>query len=137
MAGASNFVLKTDYVAFTKVKPRTYRQSGYRETKWEVAENEHNRLLNALAEREQNAAAERSSLSEALTPWEAMETEREVPNDHKQNLDEEITQCHHRLTAGQTKLLRLAMNLCRNESVTETSRRSVEVQFRRLEIVEK
>jgi hypothetical protein len=55
----------------------------------------------------------------------------------KQTLEEEITQGRRRLTDGQAELLRLAMNLCRDESVTETARRSVEVQFRRLEIVEK
>jgi hypothetical protein len=29
MVGVSNFVLKTDYAAFTKVKPRTYGPDGY------------------------------------------------------------------------------------------------------------
>jgi chromosome segregation ATPase len=101
------------------------------------AENELNRLLDALAEREQSAAAERSSLSEALTRWEAMQTEPEVWHNRKQNLEEEITQGRHQLTDRQTELLRLATNLCRDESVTETARRSVEIQFRRLEIVEK
>jgi hypothetical protein len=62
-----------------------------------------------------------------------MQTEREVLHDRKQNLEEEITQGRRRVT----ELLCLAMNLCRDESVTEISRRSVEIQFWRLEIVEK
>jgi hypothetical protein len=103
----------------------------------EGAENECNKLLDALAKREQNAAAERSSLSEALTRREAMQTEREVLHDRKLNLEKEITHDRRRLTDGQTKLLRLAMNLCGDESVTETARRSIEVQCCRLKIVEK
>jgi hypothetical protein len=56
--------------------------------------------LDALAEREQSAAAERSSLNQALTRREGMQIEREVLHDRKQNLGEDIPQARRRLTDG-------------------------------------
>jgi hypothetical protein len=87
----------------------------------ERTENQRTGLLDALAEREQNAAADRSSLSEILIRREALQAASKVLHDRKYGLEEEITQGHRWLADGQMQLLHLAMNLCRDESLTETA----------------
>jgi chromosome segregation ATPase len=103
----------------------------------EKAENERNRLLDVLAECEQNGAAERSCVSEILTEREALQVESDVLHERKQKFEEEITQGRRRLAGCETELLRLAMKLFRDEAPTKAAGGSVDVEIGRMAMGER